>query len=489
MRLINYRSNFVGQQDSNINQSAKQHKSIFLNMSHKSALSKNELSLNTDLEKQSSKSALDIVGLATNAYIKLGIFLSLALIIHLPGFNRSVQANDSTSSAFSTKGSNRNTNRQSHPEISTMLPRVFNLIASSIRSQSAASFNSAQHFSIATSPPQRVKSTSFNSVSNNRQFDSTKAVASAKPENKPAQRIHQVKQGDTITKIARKYDVSNDEIVDINQISNSNVIFVDQRLKIPAKQVSSDSTSKSEAGLIPNRSENINRDNASTNELDSDPYIAKLRREIDLLRAENQQRSQANVAPTSLNTESNYEASYQSETNRDRSSQSKAKLNTPLPQLSFGSNLEEEPIALTLPLPPLPDSQEYLPSAFDGYIWPAQGVLTSSYGWRWGRMHRGIDIAAPIGTPIFAAASGKVVGAGWHSGYGNLVKLEHLDGSYTLYAHNHRNLVRHGQRVKQGEQIAEMGSTGRSTGSHLHFEIHREDRRAINPLAMLERKY
>jgi murein DD-endopeptidase MepM/ murein hydrolase activator NlpD len=93
---------------------------------------------------------------------------------------------------------------------------------------------------------------------------------------------------------------------------------------------------------------------------------------------------------------------------------------------------------------------------------------TSGYGWRWGRMHRGIDIAGPVGTPIMAAASGVVVRSGWNSGgYGNLVDIRHADGSMTRYAHNSRLLVREGQQVRQGQQIAEMGSTGFSTGPHV----------------------
>lgn len=119
-------------------------------------------------------------------------------------------------------------------------------------------------------------------------------------------------------------------------------------------------------------------------------------------------------------------------------------------------------------------------------MWPAQGTLTSGYGWRWGRMHAGIDIAAAIGTPIFAAASGVVTYAGWDdSGYGNLVEIKHPDGSITLYAHNNRILVREGQQVEVGQQISEMGSTGNSTGPHLHFEIHPRGRGAENPLAYL----
>ncbi|MGP1387132.1 MAG: peptidoglycan DD-metalloendopeptidase family protein [Thainema sp.] len=138
-------------------------------------------------------------------------------------------------------------------------------------------------------------------------------------------------------------------------------------------------------------------------------------------------------------------------------------------------------------LPGLPNSEEYLPEAIsNGYIWPAQGVLTSGYGWRWGRMHKGIDVAAPVGTPIYASASGVVERSGWNSGgYGNLVDIRHPDGSMTRYAHNSRLLVSVGQRVRQGEQIAEMGSTGYSTGPHVHFEIHPPNQGATNPMAFL----
>ena len=129
------------------------------------------------------------------------------------------------------------------------------------------------------------------------------------------------------------------------------------------------------------------------------------------------------------------------------------------------------------------------PTQANNYIWPAKGVLTSGYGWRWGRMHKGIDIAAPVGTPVVAAAPGVVASAGWNSGgYGNLVEIQHPDGSLTLYAHNNRILVRRGQEVTQGQQIAEMGTTGHSTGPHTHFEVHPTGRGAVNPIAFLPRK-
>jgi murein DD-endopeptidase MepM/ murein hydrolase activator NlpD len=121
-----------------------------------------------------------------------------------------------------------------------------------------------------------------------------------------------------------------------------------------------------------------------------------------------------------------------------------------------------------------------------GFSWPAAGKLTSRYGRRWGKMHKGIDIAGPIGTPINAAADGTVMVAGWSSGgYGNLVEVRHIDGTITRYGHNSRLSVSVGQTVRQGQQLAEMGSTGHSTGSHLHFEIRPSGGAAVNPIALL----
>jgi murein DD-endopeptidase MepM/ murein hydrolase activator NlpD len=117
------------------------------------------------------------------------------------------------------------------------------------------------------------------------------------------------------------------------------------------------------------------------------------------------------------------------------------------------------------------------------YVLPTKGEFTSGYGMRWGRIHRGIDIAGPIGTPIIAAAAGKVITAGWsEDGFGNKVEIQHPDGTITLYAHTSRVLTRVGVRVQQGQQIAEMGSSGFSTGSHLHFQIHPGGKTAVDPM-------
>ncbi|BAY63079.1 peptidase M23B [Calothrix brevissima NIES-22] len=148
-------------------------------------------------------------------------------------------------------------------------------------------------------------------------------------------------------------------------------------------------------------------------------------------------------------------------------------------------------------LPALSAVDQYLPKPIDeatpppststaAYIWPAKGVLTSGYGWRWGRMHKGIDVANSIGTPIYASADGVVEKAGWNNGgYGNLVDIRHTDGSMTRYGHNSKIFVQVGQQVRQGETIAAMGSTGFSTGPHSHFEIHPAGKGAVNPIAFL----
>nr|WP_306466828.1 LysM peptidoglycan-binding domain-containing protein [Thermoleptolyngbya sichuanensis] len=143
-------------------------------------------------------------------------------------------------------------------------------------------------------------------------------------------------------------------------------------------------------------------------------------------------------------------------------------------------------------LPALSQMDAFLPEGTpvsNGFIWPARGVLTSGFGWRWGRMHRGIDIAAPVGTPIVAAAAGVVEFSGWNSGgYGYMIDIRHADGTRTRYAHNSRLLVRVGDRVDQGQHIAAMGSTGFSTGPHVHFEIHVPNQGTVNPMSLLARR-
>ena len=106
-----------------------------------------------------------------------------------------------------------------------------------------------------------------------------------------------------------------------------------------------------------------------------------------------------------------------------------------------------------------------------GWVFPANGPITSGFGRRWGRMHKGIDIGAPTGTPIYAAASGVVSFSGRMSGYGNIVLIDHGGGIVSAYAHQSRIGVQVGQHVTAGQVIGAVGSTGNSTGPHLHFEV------------------
>jgi murein DD-endopeptidase MepM/ murein hydrolase activator NlpD len=140
-----------------------------------------------------------------------------------------------------------------------------------------------------------------------------------------------------------------------------------------------------------------------------------------------------------------------------------------------------EVLPLSNDFPPLPPT----------WTWPTYGAFTSGFGPRWGSFHYGIDIANGAGTPIVAARAGRVIAAGWCSGYGYCVKLRHAGGITTIYGH----LLDHppvsvGQTVKVGQLIGRMGSTydagggGYSTGVHLHFEV-KVNGRAVNPLAFL----
>ena len=134
---------------------------------------------------------------------------------------------------------------------------------------------------------------------------------------------------------------------------------------------------------------------------------------------------------------------------------------------------------------PSQTSAKVKPSKPGKFIWPVEGVVTSKFGARWGKNHSGIDIGAPEGTPIYASAAGKVVFVGEKSGYGLLIIISHSNGSsFTIYAHNSKNLVKQNAEVKQGEKIALVGQTGRATGPHLHFEI-RIESKAVDPLEHL----
>ena len=128
-------------------------------------------------------------------------------------------------------------------------------------------------------------------------------------------------------------------------------------------------------------------------------------------------------------------------------------------------------------------------------LWPVRGTISSGFGWRGnpfggsgGEFHSGIDIPARTGTPIRAAGGGTIIFQGWINGYGNTIIIDHSGGITTLYAHNSRNLVAVGQNVARGDVIAYVGSTGRTTASHLHFEVLINDV-AVNPIPFMQEYY
>ena len=122
------------------------------------------------------------------------------------------------------------------------------------------------------------------------------------------------------------------------------------------------------------------------------------------------------------------------------------------------------------------------------FVMPTKGVFTSGFGYRWGVLHGGIDIANSIGTPILAAADGVVIDAGPTAGYGAWVKLRHADGTVTMYGHVNSWTVNIGERVWAGDQIATIGNRGDSTGPHLHFEVLQNGTDRVDPVGWLAKR-
>ncbi len=150
--------------------------------------------------------------------------------------------------------------------------------------------------------------------------------------------------------------------------------------------------------------------------------------------------------------------------------------------LAASASLADQIRAAQTPAPTSGSSGGGAPSAA-GFIWPVSGTVTSGFGMRWGRMHEGIDIAAPTGTAIHAAAGGTVIYAGVMSGYGNIVVIDHGGGIATAYGHMSAIWVGGGQ-VSQGQGIGAVGCTGHCTGPHVHFEV-RVNGSPVDPMGYL----
>jgi murein DD-endopeptidase MepM/ murein hydrolase activator NlpD len=327
----------------------------------------------------------------------------------------------------------------------------------------------------------------------------------------PENKVYRVRPGDTLNTIARYLGITPAELARENGIDNPNRIKVNQTLVVPDRSANArvNQNLPSWGGDRPRLSFNPTTQENRPDTADIQPteeisenitgnYRERLRQDVASLRGAKPSETEKSIAIPVDNAAETIDT--RQITPNPQWTGIRSRPNQSLPTQIIGSaptNVEEYNDRLRIPvgetvepsLPPLSNPDEYLPNPapiFTGFIWPTRGVLTSGFGWRWGRPHRGIDIAGPVGTPIVAAAAGEVIASGWSAGgYGNLVKLRHPDGSVTLYAHNSRLLVRRGQNVQQGEPIAQMGSTGFSTGPHLHFEIHPSGRGAVNPMAFL----
>ncbi|NJL64008.1 MAG: peptidoglycan DD-metalloendopeptidase family protein [Methylacidiphilales bacterium] len=347
--------------------------------------------------------------------------------------------------------------------------------------------------------PSPIKGSSFETHN----FDSVKSKA----------KQYEVQAGDTLARIALRHGVSIADIIQANRLINPNQLKISQRLNIPEPEFAAENNYGIGGDTpIPQGFAEVNRTNVAKQNSTNPSLIS----EIESLR----QKYRAQQSRYQQTTPGSIYSSNPTPIAVPRYNQNSTPILIPVPApitprkdgQSIASSVRNNQMITPIPvdqyprvtrvspnLPPLAAVDRYLPRPIDentappvvpgatntAYIWPAKGVLTSGYGMRWGRMHRGIDIANKIGTPILAAASGVVEFEGSKRGYGNLVDVRHIDGSLTRYAHNHRHFVRVGQKVQQGEMIAHMGNTGFSTGPHLHFEIRPSGKGAVNPIAYL----
>ena len=355
-----------------------------------------------------------------------------------------------------------------------------------------------------------------------------KTITTSKSSSKSNVVTYEVKSGDTLALIARRYGTSVSEIIRANKLTNPYQLRVSQTLNIPTsgKVVNTTDVNGNEGigGETPVPTAFVemqvaDRRVSQGKNSKNNPRLNSLKDEIERLREKYRaQQSGRKVAPQKQTNVTVVEST------TSRSNNAAIPIPVPKP-MSPGSNTRTRPQffpnrfrnRVTTPnvgrsdtdslgrfrgarvspsntsLPPLAAVDRYLPRPIENnpkssaaFIWPAKGVLTSGYGWRWGRMHKGIDIANSTGTPIYAAADGVVTKASWNrGGYGKLVEIRHNNGTVTRYAHNSKLLVKAGQQVRQGKTIALMGSTGFSTGPHTHFEIRPAGKGAINPIALL----
>ncbi len=308
--------------------------------------------------------------------------------------------------------------------------------------------------------------------------------------------IYTVKAGDNLWNISRKYGVSVEVIISVNNLKEKDLLSLGQKLEIPAIGGGiSKSNQKQEPTIVTytvvkgdtlwsiSRRYDVNMSTIiSANNLKEISRLSigqKLKLPItnmDIAKAEgyDQEAAAEEIIYYVKKGESLWSISRE--------------YNVKLESIIAANNIKDASrisAGQQLRIPNVPGAR----SNICNFIWPVRGRITSPYGMRVisGRkdFHAGIDIGGPTGTTIVAAESGRVSYAGYMRGYGNVIILSHDGGYSTVYGHNSVNLVRKGQYVKRGSIIAKLGSTGNATGPHLHFEI-RASGKPVNPLSYLK---
>lgn len=246
--------------------------------------------------------------------------------------------------------------------------------------------------------------------------------------------VHVVQEGETLYRISLRYGVDLDELMDVNQIGDPKSLAVGRELALPPRRTTPDPTALARApsGTPPSRPASGATSASGGAEPSPERTVA------------------AAPAPSGAGGSGSGSRS---------------------PSAQARSGLSRRP----------PDD-----GAAPQLIWPVKGVVYSRFGARGAGRHDGIDIAAPEGTPFSAAADGEVIFSGVQRGYGNLIIVRHEGGLVTIYAHNQKNLVKEGARVRKGQQLGTIGRTGRATGPHLHFEV-RQGTKPLNPQEFLPR--
>ncbi len=258
-------------------------------------------------------------------------------------------------------------------------------------------------------------------------ISSEEAVATATKQEE-TNKIYTVKSGDSLSEIADTYGLTTARLCEINGFSTSQTIYIDQEIIVSVPEPDLGITTKE--GIV------------YEEDYEADPTIIE---NDDWYTTESVTLEEGTVGHREVNAVVTYENGIATSQNM---------IHTTVMVESTPAVVEQGTI-----IPPT-------------YIKPISGgTYSSGFGKRWGRMHKGVDWAVPTGTTVFASSAGVVEYAGWSSGYGYNVLISHPDGRKTRYAHLSKVLVSVGQSVEQGETIAKSGSTGRSTGPHLHFEI------------------